>query len=112
MRSQPGGDQFDIRTLLPAVLLVLGPVSLGAEGRAGGDGISQTLAGVLGGPFHGRLRAPGVGHLFEQFDSLLKAVGDRPSQGGDPFQGRCQITGHRARGAVEGEQPLGAMPHR
>src|SRR5512143_801235 len=108
--SHPGGVQFHVRTSLPVIILVPGPVHLRAEDRAGGDGVGQTLTGVLGGPLHGRLGEPHAGHLVEQVGAPLEAVGDRPGQRGDPLQGRGQIAGRHAGVAVEGEQAFAPDP--
>ena len=55
------------------------PIDLGPEGRAGADGISQTLTGVFGGPFDGGSEAD-AGHFLEQIDALLKAVSNVPAR--------------------------------
>ncbi len=108
--SDAGGVEFDVGPFFPVIILVPGPVGLGAEGCAGFDGVGQALTGVLGGPLDSRLRDPCARHFFEEFGPFLEAVGDGPGQGGDSLQARGQVAGRQAGVAVEGEQALAADP--
>src|SRR5208337_928410 len=105
-----GGVELDVGAPSAVVVLVPGPIGLGAKGCAGLDGLRQALTGVFGGPFDGGLSEPDTGHLFEQIGALLEAVGDHPGQGGDPLQGRCQPPCRQPCRFIEGEDPLTTAP--
>src|SRR5262249_22709714 len=104
----PGGVQLDVGTGPAAVVLVPGPIDLGAKGPARLQVGREADTGVLGGPLDGGLAEAHARHFGHQLGTLLEAVGDGTRQGGDTLQSRAEIPGRQAGLPIEGEQALAA----